>query len=103
DDLEAPLPSSHAHLDLERVSVRPDFREIDRLEDLSPKALEPAGSVPHRETGNEPRIDVREVTEEQPADRPVDHAYPPFAISGAEDQVGTLDRPQEILKMRRVV
>ena len=72
DDREALPPAPEVHLDLERVAVRPDRAEFDRLQHLAAEALEAARGVAERQSRDDMRVDVREVAEEEPLERPVD-------------------------------
>src|SRR6476620_10675779 len=69
-DAKSLLPRTESHLYLKGVAVRANAREINRFQDFSPKALEPAGRVEDRNAGHLPRVNVRRVAQEKAAHRP---------------------------------
>jgi len=102
-DPEASAPRARGHLDLEGVSVGLDAVEWNRLEDFPPKTLETAGEVGDGHAGDPSSVDVREVTEHQATDRPVDNGDAPLEVARAENEIVSLNRFQELRQMGRVV
>src|SRR5690606_32013974 len=80
-----------------------DAVQLDRLQDLPAEALVPTRRIRHWKSRHQPRVDVREVREEQAADRPVDDRDPAVQVARAEDDVAVLDGLEELRQMRRIV
>jgi hypothetical protein len=73
------------------------------LQHPSAKTLEPAGRVPHRQAGHGTRVDVGEIAEQEPTDRPIHDRHLTVAVARAEHEIGVVDRTKELGEMRRVV
>ena len=82
------------HLDLERVAVGLHPVEPDRLERPAPEALEAAGRVVHRQPGDDARVEVRRVRQDEPVERPVHHRDA-VEVARAEHHVGVLGGLEE--------
>src|ERR1700690_4133441 len=70
-DPESLGPYLEIHFDLERITVRSHFIEVDGFEHAAPEALEPARGILERHAGDHPGVDIRRIAQQEPADRPV--------------------------------
>jgi hypothetical protein len=91
------------HLDLERVALRVDGLEIDRLEHGAPEALEPARQVVNGESEQHARVERASPRDDPPDDSPVPSAAA-VHVPRAERDVGTaVARRDEPWNVGRVV
>src|SRR3954462_6395770 len=63
------------------------------------EALEPTGSVPHRQACHHPSVHVREVAEDQACNRPVDDGDLSLAVPRSEHEIGVFSGAKKLREM----
>src|SRR4051812_42916298 len=99
---EAVADGAVGQLDLERVALRADGVEIDRLEHLAPVALESAGEVAHREPQHALGVPAPPARNDAAPDAPA-LALPAVNVARAEHDVGVVGGAQQAGEVGRVV
>src|SRR5262245_60965579 len=94
-DPESTLPAAKRHLDLESVPLGADPVERNALERAPAEALETPGRVGERHAGDEARVHVRAVREDEPRQRPVDDGDA-VQVARAQHDVGILRGLEEL-------
>src|SRR3954470_12140538 len=99
---EAAAYGAVGQLDLERVALRADAAEVDRLEHLAPVALEASGEVVHLQPEHPLGVPAAPAGDDAPPDAPaLDFAA--VHIARAEHDVGVVSRAQQAREVGRVV
>ena len=102
NDTSALSPDPVSELDLEAVTVRTNFVQVDGGEGLFSEALEAAGGIAERHAGDE--LDVAGCAEakHEASEGPVDHTDA-IAVARAKHEVAVTRRFQEAWNVLRIV